>query len=954
MAPNDTLAFLKCVLPSEGYYCAVIFDTANPRPGVDFPRQQFCSTLEELCDVLLTNDAAGRTVYHACAAFTAPGKRTHANARAARSFWLDVDAGTGKPYPDAGTAAVAVIDFVDAVGLPRPVFVGSGNGVHAYWPLEADLDPQTWRDYALGLKSLCTEKGLIADHSRTADISSILRPPGTHHRKDGEKLVQAGELGTAHAIGRFAALCSSPTGQNISIVRADQRNRETVIGRIFATTSHTACYAERIADSCAQLSGFRASGNISEPKWYANLGILAWCEDGEVKAHEWSARDYPAYTYEATQYKLERTRELTGATTCAKLNDVNPGVCQLCPHWQKINSPISLGYAKPAPAAEPEVQVLHALDTAALPDPPSPFQWSPEWQLCMSSENNDGEDILTVVTEYPVYLDSVQTGELDRTLFSYRFKKFLPKSGWSEVVIDAGQLHSNAGIAQMFGKGVVVHEPIMFLRYVRNAVDTYHEETDLQTRFDQFGWKHNDSAFLYGKMLYTAAGPVEAIGAKEVSTRSQWLEPRKNGSLTAWTEAADSLFSADMEALSAVVLSSFAAPLMKFQAADEGGAILHLFTPGSGMGKTTALTGAWTVWGTREGLNLTNEDTRVAKPITLGTLGNLPVIYDELRDKDPEVIKRMVIMFTEGRDRMRGMIDGTIRHTKANWQTIMLSAANNSLLDQLTNDGTDAPGFRVLELSSSLPKDIDKAKGDRLKRILSDNAGHAGDAYLRYLLDPKVLAWSKQALEQWTREIWATTKLGNEHRFRVRLVGAIAVASALVNKLDVLHFKTDRILAWLVEQLGQGKNTGTVTQTVAIDRAIAVLGEFINEHYGETVVVADRFKPKHARMVPLLKPHNRLSIRYEIATQRIYIAENRFRDWAVQKQLSPRTVLQLLKDHGVIIDFRRNITLSAGTDIPGAQVLCIEANAGHPVMSGLMAAVAEVPGQPSTASASSN
>jgi hypothetical protein len=52
-------------------------------------------------------------------------------------------------------------------------------------------------------------------------------------------------------------------------------------------------------------------------------------------------------------------------------------------------------------------------------------------------------------------------------------------------------------------------------------------------------------------------------------------------------------------------------------------------------------------------------------------------------------------------------------------------------------------------------------------------------------------------------------------------------------------------------------------------------------------------------------------------------------------------VLDTLKEHDVIVDMR-NVTLSAGTDIPGAQVLCIEANASHPVMSGIVAAVTEL------------
>ena len=471
-------------------------------------------------------------------------------------------------------------------------------------------------------------------------------------------------------------------------------------------------------------------------------------------------------------------------------------------------------------------------------------------------------------------------------------------------------------------------------------MDDFHTNEPTQVRYDQFGWK--DDEFLYGEKLYTAAGPVPAVGAKEVTARTQFLGPRRNGSLFAWTEAADSLFAADMEAISTAVLASFAAPLMKFQAPNEGGAILHLATEESGKGKSTALQGAWTVWGEKYGLNLTNDDTRVSKPIALGVLGNLPVIYDELRDRDPEVIKRFVVMFTEGRDRMRGDPSGGIRHTKATWQTVLLSAANNSLLDVLSGEGTDAPSFRVFELATNPVWTVDKARADRLKKVLDDNAGHAGDAYLRYLTNPTVLAWVKEALQKWTAEIWDQTRLGTEFRFRVRLIGAIAVASALVKKLDILHFNTDRIIQWLMHEVGNAQHKGAVSNVPTLDRAIGTLGAFINEHFAETLAVPDRWKPRQAKMLPIMRPHHRLTIRYEILPGRVFIAGQTFRDWCVKKQISPRSVLQLLLSHGVVLDTSRNVTLSAGTDIPGAQILCIEANAAHPAMSGLVQSVAMV------------
>ena len=81
---------------------------------------------------------------------------------------------------------------------------------------------------------------------------------------------------------------------------------------------------------------------------------------------------------------------------------------------------------------------------------------------------------------------------------------------------------------------------------------------------------------------------------------------------------------------------------------------------------------------------------------------------------------------------------------------------------------------------------------------MNDNAGHAGDAYLRYLLHPPVLEFAQKSLADWTQQIWDYTRLDSPHRFRVRAVGAIATAAALVNKLDILHFNTDRVIMWLL------------------------------------------------------------------------------------------------------------------------------------------------------------
>jgi hypothetical protein len=99
---------------------------------------------------------------------------------------------------------------------------------------------------------------------------------------------------------------------------------------------------EIIAEQCAQLREFRdKQGQIPEPLWYAGLGVLAHCEDGDRLAHNWSSGD-PRYSPAETQERLERVREF-GPTRCDKFHDVNPALCERCPRWRKITSPIQLG-----------------------------------------------------------------------------------------------------------------------------------------------------------------------------------------------------------------------------------------------------------------------------------------------------------------------------------------------------------------------------------------------------------------------------------------------------------------------------------------------------------------------------------------------------------------------------------------------------------------------------------
>ena len=131
----------------------------------------------------------GIETYHACAEFATSDNRTAANASGAWAYWLDIDVGDAKASSGGGYTKIeevqqAVGKFWHDAGLPTPThIVASGSGLHVYWVLDAFVTREMWLEYAKKLKALTHALTLYADDTRTADIASVLRIPGTKNHK---------------------------------------------------------------------------------------------------------------------------------------------------------------------------------------------------------------------------------------------------------------------------------------------------------------------------------------------------------------------------------------------------------------------------------------------------------------------------------------------------------------------------------------------------------------------------------------------------------------------------------------------------------------------------------------------------------------------------------------------------------------------------------------------------
>lgn len=357
-APSmSTLQFLQAILPSEGTHFL-----ATMKAGIPGVTHHPFNTIEDMASAVDRLDKQpGVTVYHACASYREPfiqvGEkkqyRVAANTLSAKAFWVDLDCGaekaaTGKGYKTKNEAGKAILlDFCDKTGFPKPMIVSSGNGLHCYWPLTESIAPDDWKLIASQFKAALAHFGVLADPTRTADAASILRPPGSHNKKDpaNPKPVKVLQETQAVDVGVIIAALSNILSKFVVALPVSVPVRGIAGDLNDDLTAHVypdvPAYIDTIAANCNQTKQFKETGcQGNEPLWRAMIGALHLAVDGAAKIHAFSSVD-PSYNQAETQRKIDSC--IDKPTTCAHIESCNPVGCVGCPSKGKITTPLQLG-----------------------------------------------------------------------------------------------------------------------------------------------------------------------------------------------------------------------------------------------------------------------------------------------------------------------------------------------------------------------------------------------------------------------------------------------------------------------------------------------------------------------------------------------------------------------------------------------------------------------------------
>lgn len=898
--------FLKRVLAAQGWYCIVGLKTGAK------PKQTFVASIDEVDDVIQRMLDAEYNVYFGCAKYKSNTKRTKENAGYFKSFWLDLDCGAGKDYPDQNTALADLVRFCEELELPAPTLVDSGFGIHCYWRLTEEVTFQEWIQVAEHLKALCKHHKLKADSAVTADAARILRVPGTFNHKVSPPLeVSVLASGARVEFEAFRQMLGTPLAlppvpdyiqQGLSpLQEALMKNRSNRFETIIHKTAE--------GKGCAQiLYILTEQAECDYNLWRSGLSVARNCVDWKTAIHVISDQ-HPNYSYDLTEEKA--TDLVDKPYRCSTFESLRPEGCEGCPFNGKIKSPIVLGseiesatedtieYVAPPAEEQTEEEQTETpiVATYKVPQYPFPyFRGKNGGVYTRVEEGEDGEPGVELVYEHDFYVVKRMADKQDGELVLARLH--LPRDPPREFVIPLSVMGSKEELRKLIAKNGVISSGKgidKIMSYLTSASKVQQVEGEAEILRQQMGWVEGERKFILGETEYSVGKTRYSPKSGTTDSVSRWLYAK--GDLAEWSRVANVYGKRGFEPHAFAFFTAFGAPLMNLTG--YKGAFINLINRESGTGKTTILRMVDSVWGHPHELMSKESDTLNHKMHRLGVLNSLPFTADELSNMSSEKVSYLLYSISQGKGpgRMKSS-QNQERENDTTWSTIGVGSANTSMVELLASHKAGASGeiMRLIEYQISRTDILVKEEAFELyEQTLANNYGLAGPVYIEWIVNslPVVL----DLIREVQKGVDARANFNNQDRYHSAVIACNIAGASIAKFLGLIDIDIDRVVEWVINSLVPELKGVVNEQEVAPDN---FLGQFMNNNLMNTLIVLDAPDPKtNLPRSPIMEARNALLIRAEIDTKVAYVSTKAFRDYCTENRTMYRQMLKTLKAQGI-------------------------------------------------------
>ena len=938
--------FLKAVVPAGN----MVVGTKSSRGF----RNSFCKSQELALKTVRKKVQSSDDIYFALATFKQPwhknakGKsvlRVRDNVDELKALWLDIDFKGGLSDPTQVVAALR--EFSNSTGVPAPsILVHSGNGIHAYWPFATAVPYERWQRMADRFKELALEHKLPADLVCTADACRVLRPPGTRNFKDENNpkpvyfLYTGGKLNDPDELEKSLAGTLSTRTEADGLGVLPRHVVERLDRSVYNAASETEftgavfrgqrvqSFFSSITEQCgiAKLWLSSRGADCSEPEWTAALQLLKHTEDGELFLHEISD-GYVSYDIQATNEKFEQRRENdAGPTLCKTLAGYHPEICAACPHNGKIKTPLVLGVES----------------TTAEKSGSSLTSWriNPDGRgMDRKMRNPDTMQFEWVPALRRVYEDISTTKSIASKFFDLHFVVKLPGAEDIDIILPTGFLGNDHKLRELmasFGAPLRGNELSPFKDFMGTWLEKLQKERDVSAVTEQLGWLRDGeliTGFSAGTTSYMSDG-TQKIGvriAKEFRAIGRMYEVK--GTRAPWDEVVKFLTDQNNPAFTAIIASAYAAPLLTFTGVQGG--ILAIVSPESGVGKTSALKAAQSVWGSpTHGMNSV-DDTRLSVARKLGFLNNLPAYWDELRgSKTMDEFCHLAFQVSQGKEKTRLDSTATMRDVNT-WETMLIAASNESIFDYMGSYsvGSDAGVARTFEITI-LPFESEKSRAEVAMMFegLNLNYGHAGQVYSKYLA-----AHHAEIKAQVTQTFIACAKIAKmkpQERFWFAIIASLIVGAKTSNAAGLGNIDVTTLGKFLMRNVIRLRTRSHASMLGSTPAEL--IAAYMQQHQDKGLIVERMVGgagQARAYNVDIISPPKADRIVYQLAKHdsMVRVSKGDFTTWLKRsKDINFSTVAKKFKDQLDTKVIKTSLGLGTKWQMPRQVCLDIKIDFGGP------------------------
>lgn len=411
--------------------------------------------------------------------------------------------------------------------------------------------------------------------------------------------------------------------------------------------------------------------------------------------------------------------------------------------------------------------------------------------------------------------------------------------------------------------------------------------------FTHLGWMEKQGqilGFAHGASAYFPDGRVEhgiKVASGGGATIAKHYYPA--GDLAKWKSVTSFLSSQGRPEMMAILATAFGSPLMRFSG--HSGAVVSIVSPDSGVGKSTALSLAQSVWGSPKSAIHSATDTVLSLSSKMGFTKDLPAYWDDIKgEKVFQQFAEVIYQITQGKEKARLTQQANLREVET-WNCLAVVAANDSIIEIVKRygRGTDAGAARIFEIV------LEGRPGMTQRATFFDactaNYGRAGEVYAGWLAVNHAKA--KAVVERLSESLSSELAVESEERFWLAAVVTMLAGAVIAKQIGLVDFDVPALKAYLVRRFHELR--GGKTAMVADQGPGPAISNMILDYQGSSLRIEELAKSAKAG-VKINHPPKTGTVDILIIDKdnTLRIRKAKFNEWCRSHNHSPDTLYKRL------------------------------------------------------------